>query len=130
MTKDNGTVLIVDDDADIRELMKIILETEGYRVNVAADGVEALQLLRAGAHPALILLDLMMPRMDGEQFLKEMRSTHFSRTPVVIMSGHVASQTKANELHASFCLMKPVECADLLKTVKRFAAAGLRKEPA
>ena len=123
MKKDKRTVLIVDDDADIRDLMKIILEHEGYRVNVAADGFEALQQLQGGAHPSLILLDLMMPRMDGEQFLKEMRSTRFSGTPVIIMSGHAAAQTKANELHVDFCLMKPVECSELLTTVKRFTTS-------
>jgi CheY-like chemotaxis protein len=124
MKKDKRTVLIVDDDADIRDLMKIILEHEGYGVNVAADGLEALQQLQGGTDPSLILLDLMMPRMDGEQFLKEMRSTRFSRTPVIIMSGHAAAQRMANELHADFCLMKPVECAELLTTVNRFATAA------
>jgi CheY-like chemotaxis protein len=119
----NGTVLIVDDDADIRELMKIVLESEGYRVNVASDGLDALEQLQSGTRPSLILLDLMMPRMDGEQFLKEIRSTRSSRTPVVIMSGHAAAQRKADELHAVYCLMKPVECSELLKTVKRFLAA-------
>jgi CheY-like chemotaxis protein len=130
MKRESGTVLIVDDDADIRELLKIILETEGYSVNVAADGLDALQQLQAGMHPVLILLDLMMPRMDGEQFVKKMRSTLASRTPVVIMSGHVAAQTKAHELDADCCLMKPVECAELLATVKRFARAMLRNDVA
>lgn len=128
MKRENGIVLIVDDDADIRELLKIILETEGYRVNVAADGLDALQQLQAGMHPSLILLDLMMPRMDGEQFVKEMRSTPLSRTPVVIMSGHAAAQTKATELDAACCLMKPVECAELLATVRQFARAMSRND--
>jgi CheY-like chemotaxis protein len=126
----NGTVLVVDDDADIRDLMKIILESEGYRVDVASDGIDALEQLQAGTRPALILLDLMMPRMDGEQFLKEMRSTRFSRTPVVIMSGHAAAQRKADELHAADCLMKPVESSELLKTVKRFLTAVSRNDVA
>src|SRR5215813_10024346 len=119
MMKSNATVLIVDDDADIRELMKIFLETDGYRVSVAADGYEAFEQLRTNGRPALILLDLMMPRMDGEQFLKQLHSSRFAKTPVVIMSGHNAAHKKAEELEAVCCLMKPVELDELLKTVRR-----------
>jgi CheY-like chemotaxis protein len=114
------TVMIVDDDADIRELMKVFLESDGYHVYVAGDGLEAFEQLQAGARPALILLDLMMPRMDGEQFLKQVRSSRFARTPVVIMSGHNAAQEKAVEMEAASCLMKPVEVNALLTTVRRF----------
>jgi DNA-binding response OmpR family regulator len=121
------TVLVVDDDADIRDLLKILLEAEGYRVYVASDGLDAMHQLEADTEPALILLDLMMPRMDGEQFLKEMRSTRFCRTPVVVMSGHVCAQRKVMELEAAGCLMKPFERADLLKTVRRFASATPRR---
>jgi CheY-like chemotaxis protein len=116
-----ATLLIVDDDADIRQLMKIFLEAEGYRVSVAEDGVDALEQLKAGAQPSLILLDLMMPRMDGEQFLKEMRSSRFGKIPVVIMAGHSAARKKADELKAVSCLMKPVEFDDLVSTIHRFA---------
>jgi CheY-like chemotaxis protein len=119
----NGaTIMIVDDDADIRALMKIFLEADGYSVDLAADGCDALEHLRNGAQPVLILLDLMMPRMDGAQFLKQIRSTRFAKTPVVIMSGHNTAQKEAVELGATSCLPKPVELVDLLKTVHRFAA--------
>src|SRR5262245_54651469 len=118
-----STVLIVDDDADIRDLMKILLETDGYNVNVAADGQDAFEQLQAGARPAVILLDLMTPRMDGEQFLRSMHSTGFAKTPVIIMSGHTAAETKAEELGAAYCLTKPVEFEELLKVVRQFAHA-------
>jgi CheY-like chemotaxis protein len=123
-------ILIVEDDADIRELMKIFLEADGYRVDLAADGLEALEELEAGPRPALILLDLMMPRMDGEQFMKQLQASGFARIPVVIMSGHSAAKRKAEELKAASCLMKPFEADDLLKTVRRFTRNGLKNDAA
>jgi chemosensory pili system protein ChpA (sensor histidine kinase/response regulator) len=128
MTNHNITILIVEDDADIAELMQLLLEREGYSVRVASDGLEALQQLRTEIEPDLILLDLMMPRMDGEQFLKHMRADHHAHVPVVILSGHVSAQAKARELHAACCLMKPVESNDLLQTVKQFALAHSHKD--
>src|SRR5262249_46058242 len=99
--KENGmTILIVEDDADIRELIKIFLEADGFRVNLAADGLDAFEELRAGPRPALILLDLMMPRMDGEQFMKQLQGSLFAAIPVIIMSGHSAAEKKAMELNA------------------------------
>jgi len=128
MTSHHTTILIVEDDADIGELMQLLLEREGYSVSVASDGLEALQQLRTEVEPDLILLDLMMPRMDGEQFLKRMRADHHADIPVVILSGHVSAQAKARELHAACCLMKPVESNDLLQTVKQFAQAHSHKD--
>jgi CheY-like chemotaxis protein len=125
MVSSTAAVMVVDDDADIRELMKMFLEADGYRVNLAADGVDAFEQLQAGPPPALILLDLMMRRMDGEQFLKQIRASQFANIPVVIISGHSAVQKKSEELNV-VCLMKPVEFAELLKTVRRFAPAPLR----
>jgi DNA-binding response OmpR family regulator len=122
-------VMIVDDDVDIRDLMKIFLEADGYCVSVAADGVDAFEQLRSGVRPALILLDLMMPRMDGEQFLKQMRGSRFANIPVVIMSGHCAVLKKSDELNV-VCLMKPVEFSELLSTVKRFMPACSKDDAA
>jgi|ERR1041385_3039242 len=124
MTKDSAPILIIDDDADIRDVMKIILEASGYHVSVAADGLEALEQLQNGAPPVMILLDLMMPRMDGEQFLKQIWGSRFAKIPVVIMSGHLAGQKNASRLGAACCLNKPVEFDELLKTVRRYAPVG------
>src|SRR4029077_16674405 len=100
--KENSmTILIVEDDADIRELMKIFLEADGYGVNLAADGLGAFEELNAGLRPALILLDLIMPRMDGEQFLRQLRGSRFANIPVIIISGHSAAEKKAEELNAT-----------------------------
>jgi CheY-like chemotaxis protein len=128
MSNHNTTILIVEDDADITELMQLLLERDGYSVRVAADGLDALQQLRSGLEPDLILLDLMMPRMDGEQFLRRMRADNYADVPVVILSGHVSAQAKARELHAASCLMKPVESHELLQTVNQFAPAHSHKD--
>jgi CheY-like chemotaxis protein len=124
MTK-TATILVIDDDADIREMMKIVLEADGYQVNVAADGVEALEQLKGGSRPSLIILDLMMPGLDGEQFVKQIRSGVFADVPIVVLSGHSAAERKAEELSA-ICLMKPVEVDELLKTAERFAVPSKR----
>jgi DNA-binding response OmpR family regulator len=123
MTTDNIGVLIVEDDADIRELLKVFLEADGYQVRVAADGIDALAQLQNGFKPRMILLDLMMPRMDGEQFLKQMRAAgKFAKIPVVIMSGHCAGRITASQIGAACCLMKPVELEELLGTVRRLVS--------
>jgi CheY-like chemotaxis protein len=119
--KEATTIMIVDDDADIREMMKLFLEIDGYKVELAADGLDALKQLQKGAGPSLILLDLMMPRMDGEQFITQMRESRFAKIPVIIISGHSVARKKAEELHAVSCLMKPVESHELLKIVRLFA---------
>lgn len=128
MTNRKTTILIVEDDADIAELMQLLIERDGYLVRVASDGFDALKELRAGLEPDLILLDLMMPRMDGEQFLKHLRADHYDDIPVVILSGHVSAQARARELHAACCLMKPVESSDLLQAVRQFALGHSHKD--
>jgi DNA-binding response OmpR family regulator len=123
----SGSILIVDDDQDIREILRFILEAHDYRVDVAADGVEAWKHLMDSDPPALILLDLMMPRMDGEEFLKKLRASVFAAVPVVILSGNSAARKKAVELNAGGCLMKPVEFEELLSTVRRFMPGQWKK---
>jgi two-component system, chemotaxis family, chemotaxis protein CheY len=122
MKGNSASILVVEDDPDIRELFKIILETRGYYVDLARDGLEAFERLRSGTRPSLILLDLMMPRMDGQQFLKAMRGTPFAKVPVVIMSGHHSAQKEAEKLNADGCLTKPVEFKVLLEMVGRFVS--------
>jgi CheY-like chemotaxis protein len=116
----HSTVLVVDDDTDIREVMKILLEADGYHVDVAVDCQEAAERIRSGARPDLIILDLMTPRMDGEQFLRKVHRGSLATIPVIIMSGHGAAEEKARELGAAHCLTKPVEFHDLLKVVKQY----------
>lgn len=113
-------VLVVDDDPDICEVMELILESRGYCVRTAEDGIEALRLLRSGEEPCLIFLDLMMPRMDGIEFRDEQRrDPNLAAIPVVMISagGDVAAKAAAAGLEG---LLKPIELDVLLATVARY----------
>jgi CheY-like chemotaxis protein len=123
---DAGTVLIVDDDEDIREVIRLVLETYGHRVASAVDGLDALELLQREGAPALILLDMMMPRLDGEGFVKILRATPaLAHVPIILLSGHSAAREKAQALAADGCLVKPIELEDLIAVVRRFSQEPL-----
>jgi anti-anti-sigma factor len=108
------TVLVVEDHADTREVMKVFLEGEGYGVFCAADGQEALDSLRSAGRPSLILLDLMMDGMDGWQFRHEQRQDPaLASIPVVVISAVDDALGGA----ARF-LQKPVEFDHLLAAVR------------
>lgn len=116
-------ILVVEDDEDIRDVMAMALGANGYAVELAADGLDAIQRLSRGLRPALILLDMMMPRMDGEAFLCALHERpEFAQIPVVLLSGHSAVRQKAAELHTSGYLVKPIQLDDLLSVVTRFVA--------
>jgi CheY-like chemotaxis protein len=117
-------VLVVDDDDDIRTLVCLILASAGYEPIPASDGLEALRLLRERGRPSLILLDIMMPRMDGEALVAALNMSPDLRTiPVVIMSGHNDAREKSRICSARGCLVKPVDIDDLLSTVQEFSAS-------
>jgi CheY-like chemotaxis protein len=118
-------VLVVEDDDDIRDVMQEVLASEGYRVDVARDGRDALAKLEGGGHPPLILLDMMMPTMDGETFLKILKSNPaLADAPVVVISGSAAARDKALALRAAHCLVKPFELDELLGVVRRLTKRG------
>ena len=121
-------ILVVDDDDDIREVMQDVLLSEGFLVEAAKDGLDALDKLKHdgyGGHPPLILLDMMMPNMDGESFLKALRGKpDLADAPVVVISGNAAVREKANSLHAAACLVKPFELDELLGVVRRLTHDG------
>jgi DNA-binding response OmpR family regulator len=112
MSRSRGPILVIEDDEDIRELLTVLLEAEGYSVNVAADGLQAREQLHTAGRPAAIILDWMMPRVDGEEFLTELRAGPFAETPVIVLSGNEAAKEKARRLKAE-CLKKPVEFEEL-----------------
>ena len=89
-------VLVVDDDADIREATQLVLENSGYRVLTATDGQQALDVLRSTEErPCVILLDLMMPVMDGFAFLHELRSRpEWQKIPVMVITAKDLSQNE------------------------------------
>jgi CheY-like chemotaxis protein len=111
-------ILVVDDDDDVREIMTMALESSGYAVICAADGVQCIELLRAHPVPRLILLDLMMPRMDGWQVCAHLeREPALAEVPVVVLTGNVRA-TVAGLKVAGF-LRKPFDLATLLGVVRR-----------
>ncbi len=113
-------ILVVDDEPDIRELVKEILEDEHYLVTVAADGEQARQA-RKERRPDLILLDVWMPDVDGITLLKEwQQEAEKPAPPVVVMSGHgtVETAVEATRLGAYDFLEKPLSMAKLLITIR------------
>jgi CheY-like chemotaxis protein len=111
------TILVVDDDAEIRESIADLLRDEGYQAATAAHGREALDQLREGARVDLIVLDLMMPVMDGWQFLDERaRDPALKRIPVVLVSATPETLQPPNT--AAF-IRKPMRLDDLLGAVAR-----------
>lgn len=121
-----ASILLVEDDGDIRESIREVLEDEGYAVLEALDGLDALEQLRAVAHlPGLILLDLMMPRMNGAEFLIEREKTPtWSQLPVVILSADADVRAKARLLEVAAYLEKPIKLALLLATIARVIEAS------
>ena len=113
-------VLIVDDDEDIRESLMDFLEDQGYDPLGAGNGREALDRLRdPGVRPCLIILDLMMPIMDGTMFREEqLRSAELSRIPVVIVSALKDSADVARSLNVPDHLPKPLNLDGLLEVVR------------
>lgn len=122
---ENQLILLVEDDRDIREIIAEALEEAGYRVQGAVDGVDALERLRSGTRPGLILLDLMMPRMNGVQFCEEARKVpEWSGIPVVVLSADAQAKHKAEACHAASYLKKPVKLDVLYQTVARVLAGN------
>ena len=114
-------VFIVEDDFDIREVLTEVLEDEGFSVSGAANGRDAIDLLKDGSRPRLILLDLMMPVMSGWQFVSEQRKeANLASIPVVVVSADGNLQHKAESLGASGCLRKPIEIDALLGLVRKY----------
>ena len=108
-------ILVVEDDEDIREVMRDVLAAEGFNVDVAKDGIDALGKLELEARPPLILLDMMMPRMDGETFLQALRGNPaLADASVVVISGNAAARERAGKHRAVGCLVKPFELEELL----------------
>jgi len=117
-------VLVVDDDPDILQTLGLCLSTEGYRVLMAANGKEALDILDR-ERPSVILLDLMMPVMDGWQFVAELDSRGRRDVPLLILSADRAVQGHAQKLKASGHLAKPFDLDELLGKVQMLTAGNL-----
>ncbi len=115
----SGTVLIVEDDLDTREMLGRFLELEGYKVETAENGKRALERLGSGVGACVILLDLMMPVMDGWQFRQEqIRDASLADIPVIVVSA--AGRERLEKIQANAYLSKPVDLDELLGCVTQF----------
>ncbi len=110
-------VLVVDDESDIRQAVAEVLADEGYQVVGACDGFEALAKARA-YHPEVVLLDLMMPRMDGWEFRRaQMHDPEVARIPVVVLSA-----LGPDSLQAEGYVGKPFDVDELVRAVRRYVS--------
>jgi len=114
-----ATVLVVEDDPDTREMIGRFLEYEGFVVQFASNGRQALERLGTEPTACVILLDLMMPVMDGWEFRRrQIREAALSRIPVIVVSA--AGRDRIEQIHADDYLSKPVDLDELLTRVTRF----------
>ena len=112
-------ILIVEDDADLREMMAQLLTLEGYRASTVANGREALEYLSGGDKPDVILLDLMMPVMDGWEFRRQQQAdAQISKVPVIVLSA--LDQNRASDVNADAFLKKPLDFDRLLELVRQY----------
>ena len=110
-------VLIVDDDPDLLEVTRFVIESEGMAVETAKNGEEALALLRAGMRPKLVLFDLIMPVMNGWEFLNEVaKDPSLRQIPIVVLTAAEHVQVAG----AVEVLSKPMDLMALLRVVQRY----------
>ncbi|MCE4061190.1 response regulator [Pandoraea sputorum] len=123
-----ATILVVDDEMGIRELLSEILSDEGHAVEVAENAQEA-RAFRAAHTPDLVLLDIWMPDTDGVTLLKEWAAQQLLTMPVIMMSGHATIDTavEATKIGALNFLEKPIALQKLLQAVEQGLARGKRE---
>lgn len=119
-------VLVVEDDPSVLDMVRVVLSTEGYEVIIARDGLEGL-LKAEFAHPALLVLDIMMPNVGGKRMLEEMRADpRLAKVPVIVITGFPEAAAELRPILGSEnVLMKPFSPEKLLERV-----AALAGEPA
>ena len=113
-------MLIIEDDPDLRDALCALLRGEGYQVAAAADGCEGLDRMGAPPRPGLVLLDLMLPHMDGFEFrVRQLENPELAGIPVIVFSGGGDVEQKAARLGVAASLMKPLDFRTLLDHVAR-----------
>ena len=113
------TVLVVDDDAEIRQALAELLEDEEYEVLLAANGKEALDLVANGPRPDVILLDVMMPVMDGWHFLSaRLKHPELVEVPIIIISAGQEAEREARKVGVFEVAKKPLHVDDLIQRIE------------
>lgn len=115
------TVFIIEDDPDTRDMLARFLEMEGYQVELAANGRQALDQLSNGATASVIVLDLMMPVMDGWEFRRrQVEDARLKQIPTIVVSA--AGRDRMAHISADAYLSKPVDMDELLQRVSQFCS--------
>jgi two-component system, chemotaxis family, chemotaxis protein CheY len=114
-------ILIVDDDESIRELVVAFLTVEGYEAISASHGAAALEMLQ-NVQPALILLDMRMPIMDGGEFARAYRELPGPHAPLVVLTAAMDAGEESEEIGADGYIAKPFDLSDLLKVIEKHLA--------
>jgi len=121
------SIVVIDDDPGIREMLSLVLELEGYTVFTASQGQDGLEKLKTVPLPCLILLDLMMPVMNGWEFLEELRKSRLeSMTSVIVLTAFL-DQTKTRPVIAQALLQKPIDLTVLLSLIQQYSDVGSEK---
>lgn len=115
-------ILLVDDEPDILTVTITRLEKSGYEVLVAKDGEETLEMLDKDANPDLILLDLLLPKMQGDELCKKIKSdSRFKHIPIILFTAStIRVPVKVVEIGADDCICKPFESEELLRKIEKF----------
>jgi DNA-binding response OmpR family regulator len=116
MTVPKEDVLIVDDDEDMAEVVKAVLDSEGYHCRYAANGRQALDEV-AAAMPAVVLLDMLMPVMNGWDCARALRARYGMALPIIVMTAAEHAEARRNDVGADGVLSKPFDLHELLRVV-------------
>jgi CheY-like chemotaxis protein len=120
-------ILVIDDDADIRELLRVALTGDGYSVAAVPDGREALYYLRSHADTCIILLDLMLPVMDGPHFrAAQMKDRALAWIPLVVMSAADDADRRAREIGARRLVRKPLDLDEVRLALRMIGCCQAR----
>lgn len=119
------TILVVEDDDDLRESLTELLEARGFPVVAVQNGKDALERLAGGLSPCLIVLDLMLPVVSGWEFRNhQLADTRLAKIPTIIMSGAYNLESETQRLQAIAFVPKPINIDLLFKTVEQYCQAG------
>jgi two-component system KDP operon response regulator KdpE len=120
-------VLVIDDDKDLQELLRLALTADGYDVTTVANGREALTHMRTTADTCMIVLDLALPQMDGLLFrAAQLRDRSLAWIPIIVMSGGADADRQAREIGARSFVRKPVDLDDLRHALRNVGCCRVR----
>lgn len=120
-------VLVVDDDVDAREMLKVALTADGYLIAGVPNGREALDYLRSHVDTCIILLDLMLPVMDGSSFRQaQLHDRSLAWIPVVVMSGAIDADQRARQIGARRFVRKPLDLDEVRRTLRLIGCSQAR----